>query len=51
MGLTREMDVDALERLFALGFALDQLQQNFRDLERNIDDFARPDDASGAGRV
>jgi uncharacterized membrane protein YccC len=50
-GLTREMDVDALERLFALGFALDQLQQNFRDLERNIDDFARPDDASGAGRV
>lgn len=46
-GLTRELSVEALERLFALGFALDQLQQNFRDLERNIGEFARPPDAAG----
>ncbi|SFK70914.1 Fusaric acid resistance protein family protein [Methylocapsa palsarum] len=45
-GLTRELSVDALERLFALGFAFDQLQQNFRDLERNIGEFAKPPDGS-----
>ena len=33
-GLTRDLPIDTVERIFALGFALDQLRQNFRDLER-----------------
>jgi hypothetical protein len=33
-GLTRDLPVDTVERIFALGFALDQLRQNFRDLGR-----------------
>jgi len=32
--LTRNLPNDAVERIFALGFALEQLHQNFRDLER-----------------
>jgi uncharacterized membrane protein YccC len=35
-GLTRDLPVDTVERIFALGFALDQLRQNFRDLERCV---------------
>jgi uncharacterized membrane protein YccC len=31
-GLTRNLSVDAAERIFALGFALEQLHQNFKDL-------------------
>ncbi|WP_395665317.1 hypothetical protein [Methylocella sp.] len=31
-GHTRALDVDALERLFALGFALEQLHQDFAAL-------------------
>jgi uncharacterized membrane protein YccC len=33
-GLTRGLSVDAVERLFALGFALEQMRQNLKDLER-----------------
>jgi uncharacterized membrane protein YccC len=33
-GLMRSMPGDALEHLFTLGFALDQLHQHFRDLKR-----------------
>jgi uncharacterized membrane protein YccC len=35
-GLTRDLPVDTVERIFALGFALDQLRQNLRDLERCV---------------
>ena len=33
-GLTRALPSDALEHLFTLGFALEQLHQHLRDLER-----------------
>ena len=33
-GLTRDLPVDALERLFALSFALEQLRHDFRELEQ-----------------
>jgi uncharacterized membrane protein YccC len=35
-GFTLGLPVDTAERIFALGFALDQLRRNFRDLERCI---------------
>ncbi|MEA2917590.1 MAG: hypothetical protein QOJ15_9671 [Bradyrhizobium sp.] len=34
--LMRDFPVDAVERMFALGFALEQLRRNFNDLERCI---------------
>jgi uncharacterized membrane protein YccC len=40
-GLTLGLPVDTVERIFALGFALDQLRQNFRDLERCVREAAR----------
>jgi uncharacterized membrane protein YccC len=40
-GLTRDLPVDTVERMFALGFALEQLRQNFRDLERCVREAAR----------
>jgi len=40
-GLTLELPVDAVERVFALGFALEQLRRNFRDLERCVSEAAR----------
>ena len=33
-GLTQSLAVDAVERVFALGFALEQIRHNLRDLER-----------------
>ena len=39
-GLTRDLPVDALESLFALGFALDQLHRDFRDLEQCVTEYA-----------
>jgi len=39
-GLTRALRADAAERFFALGFALEQLRQNFKDLERCVTDWA-----------
>jgi hypothetical protein len=40
-GLTRNLSVEATERLFAVGFALDQMHRNFKDLERCVADWAR----------
>jgi len=31
--LSRDLPLDAVERFFALGFALEQLRRNFNDLE------------------
>jgi uncharacterized membrane protein YccC len=35
-GLTRGLPADAAERFFALGFSLEQMRQNLRDLERCV---------------
>jgi len=40
-GLTRGLPVDTVERIFALGFALEQMRHNFRDLERCMQEAAR----------
>ena len=39
-GLTRDLSDETVERLFALGFALDQLRRNFSDLGRCVTEFA-----------
>jgi len=39
-GLTRTLPGEAAERFFALGFALEQLRQNFKDLERCVAEWA-----------
>jgi uncharacterized membrane protein YccC len=39
-GLTRELPDDAVERVFAVGFALDQLHPHLRDLARCLSEFA-----------
>jgi uncharacterized membrane protein YccC len=40
-GLTLGLAVDIAERIFTLGFALDQLRQHLRDLERCVTEAAR----------
>ena len=40
-GLTLSMPVDAAERLFTLGFALEQMRQDLRDLDRSAIELAR----------
>jgi hypothetical protein len=35
-GLTRGLPGDAAERFFALGFSLEQMRQNLKDLERCV---------------
>jgi len=35
-GLTRALSAETIEHFFALGFALDEIHQNFRDLERCV---------------
>ena len=40
-GLTQGLPVDALERIFTLGFALDQMRQDLRDLDRCASEIAR----------
>jgi hypothetical protein len=40
-GLTRDLPGDAVERLFALGFALDQLHRDFKDLEQRVMEYMR----------
>ncbi|HLK80302.1 MAG TPA: FUSC family protein [Xanthobacteraceae bacterium] len=40
-GLTVGLPVDTVERIFALGFVLEQLRRNFRDLERCVKEAAR----------
>ena len=39
-GATRELPVDALEHIFTLGFALDQLRAHLKDLARCVSEFA-----------
>ena len=51
-GLTRVLSNDEAERVFALGFALEQLHQNFSDLRRLAGEYARrPSPAGGGKRV
>jgi uncharacterized membrane protein YccC len=40
-GLTRGIPGDVAERFFALGFSLEQMRQNLKDLERCVADWAR----------
>jgi hypothetical protein len=40
-GLTRTLSSGEVERLFALGFALEQLHRNFADLARCVDERAQ----------
>jgi len=47
-GLTRSLPGDAAERFFALGFALEQMHDNVKDLERCVAEWAGP--AKEAGR-
>jgi hypothetical protein len=44
-GLTREMKIEAAERFFALGFALEQLREHLFEVHRVVGEWAR---ASGA---
>jgi uncharacterized membrane protein YccC len=46
-GLTRSLSGEAAERLFALGFALEQMHQNFKDLERCVAEWAGPPNKAG----
>src|SRR5215469_1270224 len=39
-GLTRDLSDDAVERIFAIGFSLDQLHLHLRDLARCLAEFA-----------
>ena len=39
-GVTRSLSVDEVERFFALGFALEQMRANLRDLERCVAELA-----------
>jgi hypothetical protein len=45
-GLTRSLPGDAAERFFALGFALEQMHGNFKDLERCVAEWARSSKAA-----
>jgi uncharacterized membrane protein YccC len=40
-GSTRGLTADAAEHFFALGFALEQIQQNFKDLERCVAEWSQ----------
>jgi hypothetical protein len=46
--LTRTLSLAEVEQLFTLGFALDQMIRNFLDLERCVQEWARPS-RSGSG--
>jgi uncharacterized membrane protein YccC len=41
-GRLRDLPSDVVERIFAVGFALDQLHENFIDLARCVDELAQP---------
>jgi uncharacterized membrane protein YccC len=45
-GLTRSLTGDQAERFFALGFALEQMRNNFKDLERCVTEWAGVSKAS-----
>jgi len=40
-GLTRSLSGDEAERLFAIGFAFEQMHRNFGDLQRCVAEWAR----------
>jgi uncharacterized membrane protein YccC len=42
-GLTRALPADAVERFFAVGFALEQMHQNLLDLNRVVQEWSAPD--------
>ena len=46
-GLTRSLPSDATESFFALGFALEQMHNNFKDLERCVADWTRSSKEAG----
>jgi uncharacterized membrane protein YccC len=46
-GLTRSLPGDAAESFFALGFALEQMHNNFKDLERCVAEWAQSSKESG----
>jgi hypothetical protein len=48
-GLTRSLPGDAAERFFALGFALEQMHDNFKDLKRCVADWAGTSKAAVRG--
>lgn len=48
-GLTRGLSVDAAERLFAIGFALEQMYVNFKDLGRCIAEWAETQNVGDDG--
>jgi uncharacterized membrane protein YccC len=48
-GLTRGVAGDIIERFFALGFSLEQIRQNLRDLERCVSDWSESSDIVAAG--
>ena len=50
-GLTRGLSADLAERFFALGFALEQMHQNLRDLEMRVTEWARPGEVEAATAV
>jgi len=41
-GLTRTLSIAGAEQLFTLGFALEQIYQHLVDLERCMQEWARP---------
>jgi hypothetical protein len=46
-GLTRSLAGDAVERFFALGFALEQLHLNLKDLEQRVAEWASSPEQAG----
>jgi uncharacterized membrane protein YccC len=48
-GLTRGLPGDAAERFFALGFSLEQMRQNLKDLERCVAEWSEKPSATTAG--
>jgi uncharacterized membrane protein YccC len=47
--LTRDLPIETVERIFALGFALEQLRQNFNDLACCVSENAQPAGAALVG--
>jgi len=50
-GLTRDLDAELAERFFALGFALEQMRQNLKDLERCAREWAGEGSPGAAARL
>ena len=48
-GLTRGVPGDVAERFFALGFSLEQMRQNLKDLERCVAEWSETPSATTAG--